>query len=176
MTDNEQDRVAAIRTRFKEMGIETSEPAWSSWVLDRLLEGAAAPDGSLRAIYVGLDAALRDYSVRLTRTVANLIKDVVTQGFVQHGQAYKRINWGWANETLKRGPSAARCYLFLLALPPEEAAPSSIVAILRGLQGTAYGQDALNILSDDLEKPEIRQLLSPDPQHAVELPPEPTRG
>ena len=78
MTSTLRNPVDTIKNRFMEMGIETSDPKWSSWVIDRLLEGAvSAPGGSLRDVYVGLDATLRECSVRLTETVANLIKDVV---------------------------------------------------------------------------------------------------
>jgi hypothetical protein len=41
------------------------------------------------------------------------------------------------------------------------------VAILRGLEGTDdYRQDALDTLSDDLEKPEVRRLLNTEPYAA----------
>lgn len=161
MTDNVQDRGNAIKARFQTMEIDTSDPKWSSSVLDRLLrEAVSAPGGSLQDVYRGLDAALRDYAVKLTATVANLIKDVVVAGFTQHKAAYRAMSWDWANEALSQGASAARCYLFLHALPPEAATPHSIVTILRGLEGTCYRQEALNTLSDDLEKPEVQELLS----------------
>jgi hypothetical protein len=153
MTDNGRDRVDAVKARFQAMEIDTGDPKWSSWVLDRMLDGAvSAPGGSLRDVYAGLDAALKDYSVRLTETVAHLIRDVVVKGFTQHRSAYEGMDWGWAHEELQQGPSPARCYLFLHALPPEAATPSARAAILRGLEGTDYRQEARNAFSDGLDR------------------------
>lgn len=161
MTDNTQDRVKAVMARFKQYELDTSDPKWSSWALDRFFEEAtSAPNGSLRDVYQGLDAALKAYAVELTETVANLIKDVVVKGFTQYRSAYNSLPWAWANEELAHGASPARCYFFLLALPPEAATPQSIAAIHRGLQGTPYQQEAANVLSDDLEKPEVKRLLA----------------
>lgn len=160
MTDNGQDRVHGVMLRFKQFELETSDPKWSSSALDRFFkEITAAPGGSLREVYQGLDAALKAYSVELTDTVANLIKDVVVQGFTQHRSAYDSIDWCWANEDLLPGASPTRCYLFLLALPPAKATPQSVVAIYRGLQDTPYQQEAVATLSAGLEDREVQRLL-----------------
>lgn len=160
MTNNGQDRVKDVVLWFKRGHLDTSDPKWSSGLLHRFLkETTSAPGGSLRDVYQGLDAALKAYAVELTYTVANLIKDVVVQGFTQHRSAYDAMEWCWANEELSNGASPARCYLFLLALPPEKVTPQSVVAIYRGLQDTPYRQEATDILSDELEKPEVQQLL-----------------
>jgi hypothetical protein len=160
MINNGQDRVQGVMLWFKRFELDTSDPKWSSAALDRFFkEVTSAPSGSLGDVYQGLDAALKTYSVELTDTVANLIKDVVVQGFTQHRSAYDSMNWCWANEELSQGVSAARCYFFLLALPPEKATPESVVAIYRGLQDTPYQQEATDTLSDDLENPEVQRLL-----------------
>ncbi|HEY7312322.1 MAG TPA: hypothetical protein VH643_23360 [Gemmataceae bacterium] len=161
MTDNTQDRLNAFMARFKRFELDTSDPKWSSYALDRFFEEVTAtPGGSLQDVYQGLDAALKAYSVERTPTVANLIKDVVKQGFTQYRSAYNGLDWGWANEALSQGASAARCYLFLLALPPEAATPQSVVTIHRALQGTPYQQEAADTLSDALDKPEVRRLMT----------------
>lgn len=160
MTDKTQDRLNAVRLWFKKHELDTSDPKWSSWLLDRFFEECtSAPGGSLRDVYQGLDAALKTYCVELTPPVANLIKDVVVQGFTQHRSAYNSMDWGWANEALSQGASAARCYFFLLSLPPEAATSQSIVTIHQALQGTPYQQEAADTLCDDLERPEVRRLL-----------------
>lgn len=160
MTDNGQNRVKDVMLWFRKSELDTGDPKWSSWLLDRFFkEITSAPGGSLRDVYQGLDAVLEAHTVELTDTVANLIKDVVVQGFTHYRSAYDSIEWCWANEELSNGVSPARCYLFLLALPPEKATPQSVVAIYRGLQDTPYRQVATDILSDDLEKPEVQQLL-----------------
>ncbi len=161
MIDNTQDRMNAAMLWFKKLELDTSDPKWSSWMLDRFLEEAAsAPNGSLRDVYQGLDAALKAYSVELTAVVGNLIKDVVVKGFTQYPTAYNAIDWDWANEELSHRVSPARCYFFLHALPPEAATPQAIVTIHEGLQGTPYQEEAANTLSEDFEKPEVRRLLT----------------
>jgi hypothetical protein len=171
MTDNGRDRIDAVEARFKAMEIDTGDPKWSSWVLDRMLEGAvSAPGGSLRDVYAGLDAALKDYSVRLTETVAQLIRDVVVKGFTQHRSAYEGMDWGWAIEELAHGPSPVRCYLFLHALPPESATPSACVAILRGLEGTDYHQEGRNMLSDSLDRTDGSAVAPAGRGHAAPRP------
>lgn len=160
MIDNGQDRVHGVMRWFKKLELDTSDPKWSSGALDHFFkEITSPPGGSLRDVYQGLDAALKAYSVELTDTVANLIKDVVVQGFTQHRSAYDAMDWCWANEELLHGASPARCYLFLLALPPEKATPRSVAFIYRGLQDTPYRQEATDTLSDDLENPEVQKLL-----------------
>jgi hypothetical protein len=145
---------------FKKFELDTSDPKWSSGALERFFkEITSAPGGSLRDVFQGLDAALKAYSVERTETVANLIKEVVVQGFTQHRSAYDSMDWCWANEELSHGASPARCYFFLLALPPEKATPQSVAAIYRGLQDTPYQQEATDALSDDLENPEVQRLL-----------------
>ena len=167
MIKSEREEEAMISARFKEMGLETSNPAWSSWVLDRLLETAESGPGGLQDLYVTLNAALREWSVQLTPGVASLIKDLVVKGFSQHGSAYRRMDWSWANEELKKDPLPASCYLFLHALPPDVATPVSIVTILRCLHDTAYGQEALATFSDDLNKPEVQRLLGSNGEQLV---------
>jgi hypothetical protein len=149
MTDNDRDRVNAMKARFQAMGTAGGEPTWSSWLLQRLLDaGASAPGASLREVYLGLDAALNDDAVPLTRPVANLIKDTVITGFSQHRQPYQAIDWTWAGEALSRGASPARCYLFLHALPPDVMTPDGAAAILRALRATDYEQEALAALAE----------------------------
>jgi len=160
MINNGQDRAQGVMLWFKRFELDTSDPKWSSAALDRFFkEVISAPGGSLRDVYQGLDAVLKAYSVELTDTVVNLIKDIVVQGFTQYRTAYDSMDWCWANEELSQGVSAARCYFFLLALPPEKATPESVVAIYRGLQDTPYQQEATDTLSDDLENPEVQRLL-----------------
>jgi hypothetical protein len=160
MTNNAPGRVKEAMLWFKKCELDISDPKWSSRMLDQFFkEIVSAPGGSLGEVYQGLDAALKAYSVELTDAMANLIKDVVVQCFTQHRSAYDSMDWCWANEELSHNPSPARCYLFLLALPPEKATPQSIAAIYRGLQATPYQQEATDTLSDDLENPEVQKLL-----------------
>jgi hypothetical protein len=157
---NPQDRVNAVVLIFLDFQIDTHDPKWSSWRLEKLLEGVLrTPQGEVIDLIRGFDLALEKYGVRLTETVVNLVRDVVILSFTKARTAYQQADWGWANEELETGVSPARCYLFLFALPPEKATPAAIVAILRGLADTPYSAQAVDIRSDDLERADVKPLL-----------------
>jgi hypothetical protein len=161
MINNTQERQDAVTTWMKKCQLDTNDPKWSSWLLDRFFEQlTSTPGGSLQDVYQGLDAALQTDFVELTKPVANLIKDLVLQGFTQYRSEYDEVDWSWANEELSHGASPARCYFFLLALPPEIATPQSVASIYLGLRGTLYQKEAEDTLSDDLERPEIQSILA----------------
>jgi hypothetical protein len=155
-----QDRVNAVAIMFLDFQIDTHDPKWSSWRLEKLLEAVlTTPQGEVVDVIRGLDLALKKYNVHLTETVANLVKDVVILSFTRARTAYEQASWGWANQELTKGVSAARCYLFLHALPPEKASPAAVVALLRGLDATPYSAQAVDIRSDDLERADVKPLL-----------------
>ena len=154
------DRVEAASLMFLQFAIETHEPAWSSWLLEKMLEAVLkTPKGEATDLIRGLDRALKRYHVRLTQTVANLVRDVVILTFNKAGGSYQSADWDWANEELKAGASPAQCYLFLYALPPDKLQASSVAAILRNLANTSFAKEAVVNLSDDLERPEVKPLL-----------------
>jgi hypothetical protein len=157
---NPQDRVNAVVLMFFDFQIDTHDPKWSSWRLEKLLEAVLnTPQGEVIDLIRGFDLALEKYGVRLTETVVNLVKDVVILSFTRARAAYQQANWGWANEELAKGVSPARSYLFLYALPPDKATPAAIVGILRGLADTPYSAQAVDTRSDDLERPDVKPLL-----------------
>ena len=84
---------------------------------------------------------------------------MVVIAFTKHRAAYSQAEWGWANDELARAVSPARCYLFLHALPPDKATPTSLMSILRGLEGTSRLDEAVATLSDDFNRPEVKQEL-----------------
>lgn len=54
-----QDHTNISVERLLSFQIDTSDPKWSSWALDRFFEEiTSAAGGSLRDVYQGLDAAL----------------------------------------------------------------------------------------------------------------------
>jgi hypothetical protein len=152
--------IDAVAAAFEELELRTHDPKWSSWLLERLIETAAGkPQKNMSDVFKGFDLALGRNSVNLTETVANLVKDTVVTCFTKHRAAYDRAEWDWANEELAKGVSASRAYLFLYALPPDKGTPTAIVAVLRGLEGSLYFDEALANLSDDLERPEVMREL-----------------
>src|SRR5262245_42647939 len=101
MTDTTQDRRNELVLRLKEFELDTGDPKWSSYALDRFLEEfMAARGGSIRDLYQGLDAALKTYSVSLTNTVAALIKDLIIRCFTRYRQSYESVNWREVGDSL----------------------------------------------------------------------------
>jgi len=152
-------RIRAVADRFARFDLASSTPAWSSWLLEQDLSTALnAQNGSVSDWLRGFDLALEENNSQLTDTIANLIKDVVTLAFASARRSYDAVSWDWATDSLKKGVSAARSYFFLLALPADKATPWSIVGILRGLAGSSYYAKAHDMLSEDLERGDVKPL------------------
>lgn len=155
MTDHNE-----IVTTFEKFDIQSHDPKWSSWVLERFFEAALSqPEASMTDVFRGFSLALKKHHVKLTQTVANLVMDLVKTGYSLHRTAYSKTEWDWAIEELKAGTSPAQCYLFTFALPPAKMTPAVVVAILRGLEGTSQLDEAVVNLSDDLERPDVKEQL-----------------
>jgi hypothetical protein len=145
MTDNTQDRLNAVILRLKKFQLDTSDPKWSSYALDRFLEEVmSTPGGSVRDVYQGLDAALKTDSVELTRTVAAFIKDLVVRCFTRYRQSYESVNWKEVVDSLGDKATAAQLYLVLHAIPPQFVTPRLADAIAKGLESTVFRDEAVN--------------------------------
>lgn len=148
MTGNTRERANAVMLRFKRFELDTSDPKWSSYALDRFLEEiASTPGGSIRDVYQGLDGALKTYAVELTRTVASFIKDLVIRGFTRDRQSYESVNWKEVMEGLGDKPTQAQLYLALHAIPPRFVTPQLADAIAKGLESTAFRDEAVSVLT-----------------------------
>ena len=157
MTDIEQ-----FAATFEKFDLHDSDPKWSSWLLERLFDAVPGGDvGAMTELLRGLDLALKRNDVRLTDCVANFILDVAKTALVWRRKEglSEQADWNWANEELARGVEAARAYLFLWVLPPDRAMPGSLLAILRGLEGTSRFDEAMNNLAEDFERPAVRREL-----------------
>lgn len=144
MTDNTQGRLNAIMLRFKKYELDTSDPKWSSYALDRFFEEVTStPGGSIQDVYQGLDRALKTYSVELTGTVAAFIKDVVIRCFTRYQQSYEAVNWKEVVDSLGDKPTASQLYLALHAIPPQFVTPQLADAIAKGLESTAFYDEAV---------------------------------
>jgi hypothetical protein len=148
MTENAQDRLNAIVLRFKKFGLDTSDPKWSSYALDRFFEEVAStPGGSIRDVYQGLDRALKTCSVELTKTVAAFIKDLVVQCFTRYQRSYESVNWQELVASLDDQATEAQLYLALHAIPPQFVTPQLAGAIVKGLESTAFRDEAASALA-----------------------------
>jgi hypothetical protein len=148
MIDNTQDRLNVVVLRFKKFELDTSDPKWSSYALDRFFEEITSiPGGSIRDVYQGLNGALKTYSVELTRTVASFIKDLVIRGFTRDRQSYESVNWKELVDSLGEQPTQAQLYLALHAIPSQFLTPQLAHAIAKGLESTAFRDEAVSALA-----------------------------
>lgn len=148
MTDSTQERMHAVMLRFKKFELDTSNPKWSSYALGRFLEEVTSiPGGSIRDVYEGLDRALKTYSVKLTSTVAAFIKDLVIRCFTRYRQSYESVNWKEVVDSLADKATEAQLYLALHAIPPQFVTPQLADAIAKGLESTAFRDEAVSALA-----------------------------
>lgn len=148
MTDTMQERMNAIIMHFKKFELDTSDPKWSSYALDRFLEEVmSTPGGSIRDVYQGLDGALLTYSVELTPPVAAFIKDLVIQCFTRYQRSYESVNWKEAVDRLGNQATEAQLYLALHAIPPQFVTPQLADAIAKGLESTVFRDEAVRALA-----------------------------
>ncbi len=148
MTDDTRNRLNAVMLKFKRFELDTSDPKWSSYALDRFFEQVtAAPGGSIQDVYQGLDVALKAYSVRLTQTVATFIKDLVVRCFTQYREAYESASWKQLADSQSDKATEAQLYLALHAIPPRFVTTQLADAIAKGLESTAFRDEALSVLA-----------------------------
>jgi hypothetical protein len=140
MTDSTQDRLQAILLQLNKFELDTSDPKWSSYALDRFFEEIiSTSSNSIRDIYQGLDAALRSDSVELTKPVAAFIKDWVVRCFTRNRKEVV--------DSLGDEATAAQLYLALHAIPPQFVTPRLADAIARKLESTAFRDEAASALA-----------------------------
>jgi hypothetical protein len=148
MTDKTQDRLNAVMLRFKKFELDTSDPKWSSFALDRFFEDMmSTPDGSIQDVYQGLDRVLKTYSVELTKTVAAFIKDLVIRCFTRYQRSFESVNWKELVDSLGDKATEAQLYLALHAIPPQFVTPQLADVIAKGLESTAFRDEAVSALA-----------------------------
>jgi len=119
----ESDRVVAARLMLMKLGLATDDPRWSSDVLDRLLQAVmGAPGGSVGDLVCALFGVLGDYRPDLS-------------------------NWRRMVESLGSNPTNAQLYLALHAIPPQFTPPQLADAIAKGLESTAFRDEAVSALA-----------------------------
>lgn len=160
MTDIHASNVQDAASAFEGFDLASGDPKWSSRLLDRLFERVLGePQSTMTGLLRGFDLALARHEARLTESVAALINDVVVTAFTRYRHLYDQAEWEWANDALARGTTAARAYFFLHALPPDQAAPESLLSILRALEGTSRFDEAVSTLSEEIDQSAVKQEL-----------------
>jgi hypothetical protein len=140
--------------------VDSSDPRWSSLLLDRLLEAViGTPGGGVGDLLHSLHDLLGEHHGDLTEPVRNIVKDLVVQCFTQHRASYDAVDLRWMVEKTIETPTPAQAYLALHAIPPSIMQPRCAVAIPKALMSTPYWKEAVNTLDEDLNNQEARTLL-----------------
>jgi len=131
------------------LGLDSNDPRWSSDVLDHLVKAVVmeTPDGSVGDLLGALLGVLGDYTPDLSKPLASFIKEVVVMCFARHHRSYESANWRSLVEKLGSDPTRAQLYLALQAIPPEFVAPQLADTIVKGLDSTAFSDEAGNALA-----------------------------
>ncbi len=148
ITTTEADRIAASRLMLLKLGLDSSDPRWSSDVLDHLLKAVMeTPDASVGDVLSALCGVLRDYRPELSKPVARLIKDVVVRCFTRYRSSYESVDWGQFVDCLAGNATPAQLYLALHAIPLQSVTPQLADAIAKGLEATAFRGEAESVLA-----------------------------
>ena len=145
------DRVKAAELMLLKLSIDTGNPLWSSYVMERMQDEALhAPGGRIDDLFRALAAILNEYDVPLTDTVANFVQDLVVLAFTRHRNSYNSSDLTWLVHELLTQPTPAVAYLGLIALPDEHI-PAARAAILAALGDTRFASEAASSLTDETD-------------------------
>jgi hypothetical protein len=157
---SQTDRIKASKLMLLKLGLDSDEPCWSSWVLDRLLEAVMdTPGGGVSDLMCALYEVLDEHRCNLTETIRNLIKDLVIKCFMEHRTSFQTCDFRWMAQKTMQSPTPTQAYLALHAIPPDAIEPACSVAILRGLASSPYWEEALDTLSEELATQDAQKLL-----------------
>lgn len=142
-----EDRRTASRMMLLKMGLDTPNPRWSSEVLERFVSSAlTAPGTSLNEVFSPLLGLLGESSRELTPPVAHFLKDLVILCFTRFRSEYDQMEWNAFVELVSSQPTPSRCYLALIAVPPQHLPASVAELILSTLASTPYANEAKSLL------------------------------
>jgi hypothetical protein len=134
-------RVTAIRLMMLRLRMHTSDPSWSSQILEQLIDAALQPPGAqLSDIVRAVFALLAEAPPGLSDTQANLIREIGIHVVGKQRRRYSVEDFSWFVEMLvdqSGKPTAAQAYLAAYTLPPALAS-RCIDSILEALHSTRF--------------------------------------
>jgi len=146
-----------IRNRLLEFGANSTDPRWSSHLLEELLRTASECDEGVQAVFKVLFPLLKQPV--LSDELAHLIKDISTIAFTRFRSSYESGSIDWLDAQAQIDLQAPQAYLCMYVIPPDSLTAELAVTILRSLEGAPFWQEALANLEDDLMTSEAKTLL-----------------
>jgi hypothetical protein len=160
VTVPQASRVGVSRLMLISLGLDRSDPIWSSSRLTKLIEtDLSLPGGGVGDVFLAVYDLLGEFQQQLTPILANFIKQLVIECFTQYRVSYSGFAWGQFAQQVTQTATRAQCYLAMLGVPPSMMPPHKAIAILRALVPTEYGREAMATLADDLRTDVGQRLL-----------------
>lgn len=144
-------RVAAVRLMMLRLGAHTSDPRWSSQILERLIEAALQPPGALIGDVVqAVFELLAETPPGLSDTQANFIREVGVHVVGRQRRRYSTEDFSWLAEMIQDASArltAAQAYLAAYTLPPSLAS-ECLDTILHALHPTRFEDEVKRELAE----------------------------
>jgi hypothetical protein len=143
-----EERVRAARRMLARLSADTSDPRWSSRMLEQLIDTAMqAPGGTAGDVLQALFELSAQDGGTLTKQRANLIHDVVGHALPRLRDSAVAADVGWMPTPAASELTAAQAYLLLCALPEAELQRQR-GAIVAALRDGPFLAEALRELGD----------------------------
>lgn len=144
-------RVAAIRLMMLRLAAHTSDPGWSSHLLERLIEAALQPpDALIGDVVHALFELLAEPPPGLSDTQANFIREVGVHVVGIQRRRYSTEDFSWLAGMIQDASTkltAAQGYLAAYTLPPSLAS-QCLDTILHSLQATRFEEEVKRELTE----------------------------
>lgn len=143
----EEDRITAVRLMLLDLYVDTGDPRWSSFVMERFVEVVMkTPGGRLRDLFQPLYVMLGDIP-DLSESLAHFIKDIVILSFSTYRPSFEAIGFDSIILDRERRLTKPQAYLLLFSLP-EEILNRLKDDILESLANTPFLSEAEQMLDD----------------------------
>lgn len=144
-------RIAAIRLMMLRLGAHTSDPRWSSHLLERLIDAALQPpDALIGDVVQALFELLAEAPPGLSDTQANFIREVGVHVVGKQRRRYSAEDFSWLAELIRDTSTkltAAQAYFAAYTLPPSLASQCADT-ILRSLHPTRFEDEVKRELGE----------------------------
>jgi hypothetical protein len=150
---DENVRIQAVRLMLLKLHVGLGEPLWSSYLIDQMWASVLeTPGGQFTDLYKALSSLLAESSGELTLMLARFIQAVTLnariQFFAEYRSRYLDNDFSWMLEKAKTGLNAWEAYLLMYALPRENLSVEVSSAVLKGLAGTEFEKEVLQMVGE----------------------------
>ncbi len=143
-----------IRALLDSMKVGSSEPIWSSMMIQQLVSSAEKEPDPIGRLYVEVFAAIG--SGALSETTANWIREFTKAGFTRFRSSYDSNQFDRIAEQVDDHASPSQAFFCLYALPNRCLNSRVVVLILRLLYRTSYQSEAFANLEDEFDNDVVR--------------------